>query len=97
MKITATTTKIIVFADFLTALILTALVVYGTFRTTNDMTALTVLAGLWDGQLAVVIGFYLWKSKNENRSKHAMALVRELADKHGMEYTARMAEIILKD
>jgi len=30
-------------------------------------------------QLAVVIGIYLWKSKNENRSKHAMSLIRELA------------------
>lgn len=97
MKILDTTTKIIVFVDLSIALILNAIVVYGVFWGAVDMTPLTILAGLWDGQLGLVIGFYLWKSKNENRSKHAMSLVRELADKHGIEAVTQLAEIILKD
>ena len=82
--------------DIAVAITLTAAVVIGDFIG-RDMSNSAIVAGLWDGQLALVIGAYQWKSKNENRSKHAMALVRELADKYGIESAAQIAEIVLKE
>ena len=96
MKITATTTKIILFVDFTVAIILTAFVVYGVFHSV-DTTSITVVSALWDAQLGLVIGAYFWKSKNENRSKHAMKLVRDLAKEYGMENVVNLAQVILKD
>ena len=34
---------------------------------------------------------------NENRSKYALKFVRELAEKHGLDATARIIEAVLKD
>lgn len=96
MKVTAETSKLLLFVDFAIAIILTAVVVIGAF-TGVDMSDVTIIAGLWDAQLGVVIGAYMWKSKNENRSKHAMQLVRDLAEKYGFENVVNLAEVILKD
>lgn len=41
--------------------------------------------------------FYYWKSKNDNRSKHGQAFLREFAEKWGSDVAIRMAEIVLKD
>lgn len=90
------TSKALIWLDIAIAVVVTGAVLVGEF-TAHDMTASAIVAGLWDAQLAAVLGFYLWKAKNENRSKHAMALVRELADKYGMDSVARLAEIILKE
>lgn len=96
MKVTAETSKILLFIDVIVAITLTAIVVYGAFYGV-DMSNVTMIAGLWDAQLGVVIGAYFWKSKNENRSKHAMQLVRDLAEKYGFENVVNLAEVILKD
>lgn len=90
------TSKKILWLDIAIAIIVTGAVLVGDF-TGHDMSNSAIVAGLWDAQLAAVIGFYLWKSKNENRSKHAMKLVRELADKYGIEAAAQIAEIVLKE
>ena len=90
------TSKRILWLDIAIGIIVTASVVIGNFLG-KDMVEAAIVAGLWDAQLAAVIGFYLWKAKNENRSKHAMALVRELADKYGIESAAQIAEIVLKE
>ena len=96
MKITATTSKIVLFVDFLVALTLTALVVVGAYQG-KDMSQITTIALAWDGQLAVVVGFYFWKAKNENRSKGVQKLVRDMAEQYGIEGVARIAEIIFKE
>ena len=90
------TSKKILWLDFTIGVIVTAAVIIGNFRGL-EMGEAAIVAGLWDGQLALAFGFYYWKAKNENRSKHAMDLVRELADKYGMDATARIAEIVLKE
>lgn len=90
------TSKKILWLDIIVAIIVTVNVLFGE-RSGCDMTSSAIVAGLWDAQLAAVIGFYLWKSKNENRSKHAMQLVRDLADQYGIDAAARVAEIVLKD
>lgn len=90
------TSKKILWLDIFVAIIVTANVLFGE-RSGCDMTASAIVAGLWDAQLAAVIGFYLWKAKNENRSKHAMQLVRDLADQYGIDAAAQIAAIVLKD
>lgn len=91
-----TTTKILLFIDVTVAIFLTASVVYGVFNDV-DTTPITIVAGFWDTQLGVVIGAYFWKSKNENRSKYAMKLVKDLAEQYGIENVISLAEVILKD
>lgn len=90
------TSKRLLWLDISVAIAVTATVMVGEL-TGHDMTSSAIVAGLWDAQLAAVIAFYYWKAKNENRSKHAMALVRDLADKYGIDAAARIAEIVLKE
>jgi len=90
------TSKKILWLDIAVAIVVTGSVIFGE-RSGYDVSASAIVAGLWDAQLAAVIGFYLWKAKNENRSKHAMQLVRDLAGEYGIDSAARFAEIILKD
>lgn len=90
------TSKRILWVDVTVAIIVTAAVLIGDFFG-RDMTNSAIVAGLWDAQLAAVIGFYSWKAKNENRSKHAMELVKELADKYGIEAVVKIAEVVLKE
>lgn len=96
MKITATTSKLILFIDFLVAVTLTVLVVVGAFLRL-DMSQVSTVTLAWDGQLAVAVGFYYWKAKHENRSKGTQQLVRDLADQYGIDAVARIAEIIFRD
>lgn len=62
-----------------------------------DVNAVAVLAGtslVTDGTWG---GFYLWKSKNENRAKYAQRFLSRFADKYGADTALRAAEIVLKD
>lgn len=62
-----------------------------------DVTAIAVLAGtsfVTDGAWG---GFYLWKSKNENRAKYAQRFLKQFADRYGADVALRAAEIVLKD
>ena len=62
-----------------------------------DATALAVLAGtslVTDGTWG---GFYLWKSKNENRAKYAQRFLKQFANQYGADVALRAAEIVLKD
>lgn len=67
------------------------------FLADEDKTAAaTVLCG-WIVECGGATAFYFWKAKNENRSKYALKFVRELADKYGLDATARIIESVLKD
>ena len=90
------TSKLILFVEFTVAILLAVAIAVGSFLEIS-MTELAVVAGLWDAQLAIVVGAYLWKAKNENRSKHAMKLVKELAETYGIDSVISLAEVILKD
>ena len=62
-----------------------------------DVTAIAGLAGasfLTDGAWG---GFYLWKSKNENRAKYAQRFLKQFASQYGADVALRAAEIVLKD
>lgn len=56
----------------------------------------TALPYSW-GEVTVMQGFYLWKAKNENRSKYAQLFVKEIGDKYGFDSALRMAETVLKE
>lgn len=65
--------------------------------TSGDNSPLSYLAIGDGGALATAVGFYFWKSKNENRYKHCHRILNECADKYGTETAIQIAEIILKD
>lgn len=48
-------------------------------------------------EVTAVNSFYLWKAKNENRSKYAMRYIDKIAKKYDIETAIRMSEIVLKD
>lgn len=91
--------KMLVLHSFVTVSLITATVVIN-IATEHDVTALAALAAL-AGTSFVVDGtwggFYLWKSKNENRAKYAQKFVRLFAKEYGVENAIRLAEIVLKD
>ena len=88
--------KMLVLHSFVTVSLIIATVVIN-IATEHDVTALAALAGtsfVVDGTWG---GFYLWKSKNENRAKYAQRFLNKFADKYGADAALRAAEIVLKD
>lgn len=92
----STTSKLILVVDFLIAILLAIVVIIGSFQQ-KDMSQVAAIAVGWDGQLAVAIGFYYWKAKNENRSKYAMRLVKQMANEYGIENVIQLAQTVLRD
>lgn len=92
----STTSKLILVVDFLIAILLAIVVIIGAFQQ-KDMSQVAAIAMGWDGQLAVAIGFYYWKAKNENRSKYAMRLVKQMANEYGIENVIQLAQTVLRD
>lgn len=83
--------KILVFSyGLLLLLILLTLVA-------DDKSALSTIVCAWIAECGAATGFYLWKSKNENRSKYAQKFIRQMAEQYGIESTARILDIVLKD
>lgn len=58
---------------------------------------LYVVTPLAWGSFDLAVGFYYWKSKNENRSKYMQKFVKQLAEKYGIDSSLRAADIVLKD
>ena len=89
--------KRIIYALWIAIVVVFGTILYGTFVVQTDTTGLVAVAERVIEALAVAYGFYYWKAKNENRSKHAMKLVQEFADKYGIENVVSLAETVLKD
>lgn len=88
--------KMLVLHSTITVLLIVAVVVINV-ATERDVTALAALAGtsfVVDGTWG---GFYLWKSKNENRAKYAQKFVKLFAKEYGVDAAIRLAEVVLKD
>ena len=93
------TTKGLLLFFIIVALILTALTVWLAFGAEPNYDALNVMARVtevWYGGLAVVVAFYMWKAKNENRHKYSQQWLTDVGEKYGWEAAARFAEIDLK-
>lgn len=88
--------KLIVIIAILINIAIIGLVCFMVYKT-NDTSPLCYLAIGDGGALATGIGFYFWKSKNENRYKHCKRIMEEWADKYDVETAIRLAETILKD
>lgn len=65
--------------------------------TEHDVTAIATLTAASFAVDGTWGGFYLWKSKNENRAKYAQKFITKFADKYGIDAACRIAEIVLKD
>lgn len=95
------TSKKLLYLSYLIAIILIIIVVITTVIQL-DNTNLVILAGAWITECATYSGFYLWKAKNENRSKYAQRFIQKdyiksLIKEYGLDSTIRILEIVLRD
>lgn len=90
------TSKRFLYLDYMIFLVLAALTVLAVFCGKEADTLRDIAIGC-AGNCAVYSGFYIWKSKNENRSKYAIRYVKELPEDYTAEEKARFLEIVLKD
>ena len=67
------------------------------FLTEKDATPLATIAGLSWGVTAAVTAVYSWKAKAENKIKLTNIMVKELADKYGIEAVVSLLGITLSD
>lgn len=88
--------KKIVAYSWAAVIILTGAIFYGSYHG-FDVTEISVIAGLAWGELTAAHAFYFWKAKNENRSKHAMQLVKDFADKYGIDSVVEIANVVLRE
>lgn len=91
------TSKKLAYLSDASAIILSVAVAYGCLCTDKDMNSLAIVAGAAWVECGAANAFYYWKAKNENRSKYAIRLVKDLADKYGIENVTHLTEIVLKD
>lgn len=63
----------------------------------GDITILSGLAGASILANGTVSGFYLWKSKVENRAKYAEKFALEFAEKYGFESALQITETVLRE
>ena len=93
------TSKVLLLFFIVVALVLTALTVRMARSPELNYEALSVMERLtevWYGGLALVVAFYMWKAKNENRHKYSQQWLTDIGEKYGWEAAARFAEIDLK-
>ena len=79
------------------AITLTALAVVIPLLSDRSIEGLVVALPLSWLEVTAYNGFYLWKSKNENRYKYTQRFVKDLAQEHGIDAALRAAEIVLRD
>ena len=88
--------KILVVSWSSTAL-LTAISLLAFFLTDKDVTPLGTLAGLSWGVTAAVTAVYSWKAKAENKIKLTNIMVKDLADKYGIDAVVSLLGVTLSD
>ena len=89
-------TKRLLIFFILVALVLTGLTVKAAFRADGSADVLARITEVWYGGLTVIVGLYIWKSKNENRYKYGQMWINSIADKYGIENAARFFETTVK-
>lgn len=91
-----TSKKLVYISDFV-AFCLSAAVICGTFLTEKDISPLAQVTVASLAECGAANGFYYWKAKNENRYKYVIKLIREWAEKYGIDSVIRIADIVLKE
>ena len=88
--------KKILLASWCATIVLTAIVVIGSFLD-YSMDAVATLTALAWAELTAAHAFYFWKAKNENRIKLTKQMMKDWAAEYGVESVTALAEIILKE
>lgn len=89
--------KKLLIANLTLSVALAILVAVGVFFTDKDMTPLTVVAGLAWGVAGADVAVYSWKAKAENKIKLTQGMVRDMAEKYGIDAVVQLASITLND
>ena len=89
-------TKCLLILFIAVALALTVTTVLAALAERSGAETLARVTEVWYGGLSVVVAFYLWKAKSENRHKYSQAWVNDIGEKYGWEAAARFAEIDAK-
>ena len=89
--------KRVLVTSWATTILLTLTCLLAFFLTEKDTTPLATIAGLSWGVTAAVTAVYSWKAKAENKIKLTNNMVRELADKYGIEAVVSLLGISLSD
>ena len=88
------TSKRVLWLSWGLTIILTAVVIYGTFFTERDVTAVQIICGLSWAESGTASGFYYWKAKNEKRLELFERMAEKWVDEHGFEAVSSLASII---
>lgn len=80
-----------------TTILLTLICVLAFFLTDKDVTPLATVAGFAWGVTAADTAVYSWKAKAENKIKLTNTMVKELADKYGIDAVVSLLGITLSD
>lgn len=90
------TTKILLVISWTAAIAFSVMIIILSLREfpTEGLQLVTPLA--W-AEVTALNGFYIWKSKNENRAKYAQHFINEIAEKYGVEAAALFADTVLKE
>ena len=89
--------KKVLVTSWVTTILLTLTCLLAFFLTAKDTTPLATVAGLSWGVTAAVTAVYSWKAKAENKIKLTNIMVKELADKYGIEAVVSLLGISLSD
>ena len=89
--------KKVLVTSWATTILLTLTCLLAFFMTPKDTTPLATVAGLSWGVTAAVTAVYSWKAKAENKIKLTNIMVKELADKYGIEAVVSLLGISLSD
>lgn len=89
--------KKVVIVSFIIMVLLIGTTVFGIFFTDKDMSALATLTGTSIVETAAVTAGYLWKAKAENKIKLVNQLIKDNADKYGIDSVVSLAGIVLSD
>lgn len=89
--------KKVLVTSWTTTILLTVIVLLAFFLTDKDVTPLETLTGLSWGVTAAVTAVYSWKAKAENKIKLTNIMVKELADKYGIDAVVSLLGITLSD
>ena len=89
--------KKVLVTSWATTILLTVTCLMAFFLTEKDTTPLATVAGLSWGVTAAVTAVYSWKAKAENKIKLTNVMVKELADKYGIEAVVSLLGISLSD
>lgn len=76
---------------------LSAILVYGIFRTDCDMSYLVPVVSLAWGEIATYHAVYAYKEKAANKLKISYDFIEKMADKYGIETVTPVLQCIISD